>query len=104
MKRRRPEPEPEAGRDDRNRDVMTLREAAEYLDCSYATMLPAGHEGRPPGISVRRRWRWLAGSALRLGEVDRGETAAAGRKSGPKARKQKRAAKKPAPRKGRSRK
>ena len=34
-----PKPEPEAGRDDRDRDVMTLNKVAEYLNCSYATVL-----------------------------------------------------------------
>ncbi len=60
-------------------DVMTLQ-VAEHLDCSYATVLLLVREGRPLDISVRRRWRWLAGPALRSGEVDRGETGAAGRK------------------------
>jgi hypothetical protein len=64
---------------------------------------PAGHEGRPLGISVRRRWRWLAVWRSDLEKwIAEKQVRPAG--SGPKASKQKSAAKKPAPRKGRSRK
>ena len=32
-------PKPEVGADDLGRAVMTLHQVAEYLDCSYATVL-----------------------------------------------------------------
>jgi excisionase family DNA binding protein len=35
----KPEPEPGVGADDPDRAVMTLHQVAEYLDCSYATVL-----------------------------------------------------------------
>ena len=71
---RLPKPEPEAGRDDRDRDVITLREAAEYLNCHYGTIyrlvrvgdFPAFRLGAAGGFSVRKSRSGLrAGAAVR---------------------------------------
>ncbi len=52
-------------------DVMTLHQVAEYLDCSYATVLLLVMRDRLLAISVSWRFcRWLAGPALLPGEVD----------------------------------
>jgi hypothetical protein len=93
---------PEVGADYPDPAVMTLRPVAEYLDCSYAAVLLLVMRdgllvfrlgGAGDGWRVRRSdlEKWVAEKQVRP----------AG--SGPKARKQKPAAKKPAPRKGRSR-
>ncbi len=81
---------------------MTLQDVADYLQCSYATVL----------LLVMRRglsifWLGGAGDGWRVQRSDLEKWIAerlrpAG--SGPKAPKQKPAAKKPAPRKGRLRK
>jgi len=95
----KPEPEPGVGADDPDRAVMTLHQVAEYLDCSYATVLLRVMRygllafrlgGAGDGWRVRRSdlEKWVTEKQVRP----------AG--SGPKARKQKPAAKKPAPRKG----
>jgi hypothetical protein len=44
-------------------DVMTLHQVAEYLDCSYATVLLLVMREGPFDISVKRRRRWLDGIA-----------------------------------------
>jgi excisionase family DNA binding protein len=69
----KPRPEPEAGRDDWDRDVMTLREAVEYLNCHYVTVFKLANRGEIPAFRVgghrvgghwRCRWsdinRWIA--------------------------------------------
>jgi excisionase family DNA binding protein len=64
-----PKPEPEAGRDDRDRDVITLREAAEYLNCHYGTIYRLVRVGDFPAFRLGGSWRvqrseiekWIAG-------------------------------------------
>ncbi len=96
----RPEPAPEASLDE-PREVMTLREVAEYLNCHYSTVLRLLRDGDFPAFRLGgggdyrcRRFdleKWIEKQVRPTG-------------NGPKARKQKPAAKKPAPHKRRSRK
>jgi excisionase family DNA binding protein len=51
----RPEPEPEASLNES--EMMTLREAAEYLNCHYSTVLRLAHRGEIPGFRVGGGWR-----------------------------------------------
>jgi len=59
--RRAPEPEaPEAEPSgiDRERDVMTLREAAEYLNCHTSTLYRMVNQGSIPGFRLGGGWRF----------------------------------------------
>jgi excisionase family DNA binding protein len=69
----KPRPEPKAGRDDRERDVMTMREAAEYLNCAYTTVFRLAHRGEIPAFRLGGGWRcrlsdidiWIAGRQVK---------------------------------------
>ena len=91
----KPKTELEIGRD---RELMTVREVASYLNCHYMTVYKLVRTGDLPAFRLGSDWRfrrsdlekWIAKKQVRPA------------RSGPKARKQKPAAKKPAPRKERS--
>jgi excisionase family DNA binding protein len=73
----RPEPAPEASLDE-PREVMTLREVAEYLNCHYSTVLRLLRDGDFPAFRLVGGGE-LPMPTLRPREVDR-ETGAADRK------------------------
>jgi excisionase family DNA binding protein len=87
-------------------EVLTLQGVADYLHCHYGTAFKLAHRGDIPGFRLGGGWRFLKS------DVDRWIAKGGGRqpseepavKPRTKARKQKPAAKRPAPRKGRSRK
>jgi len=51
-----PKTEPEAGPD--GSEVLTVRQAAQYLNCRYATVLRMTQNGQIPALRVGRRWRF----------------------------------------------
>ena len=97
-------PEPAVAVEDR--EVMTLQEVADYLHCHYETAHRLVRQGEIPSFRVGGGWRFLKS------EVDEWITKGGARrpseepavKPRTKSRNQKPAAKKPAPRKGQSRK
>ncbi len=40
-----------------DREVMTLQDVAEYLDCHYTTALKLVQEGVIPSLKLGRQWR-----------------------------------------------
>ena len=55
-----PEPEPDAERSDidREREVMTLRDAAQYLNCHPTTLYRMVNHGNIPGFRLGGGWRF----------------------------------------------
>ena len=72
---------------DRERDVVTLREAAQYLNCHASTLYRMVNEGDIPGFRLGGSWRfrrseldeWIASQTVR--PVQEGKEP---RKAGPK--------------------
>ena len=65
-----PRREPETGRDDCDREIMTLRGLAEYLNCNYVTVFKLANRGEIPafrvgGHRVGGHWR------CRLSDINR---------------------------------
>jgi excisionase family DNA binding protein len=68
-------------------NVMTLHDVADYLHCHYSTAIRLATAGEIPSFKLGGNWRFL--------KSDIDEWIAKGGGSGPKAREQKPAAKKP---------
>jgi len=51
-------PDPDPGDIDREREVMTLRDAAEYLNCHPSTLYRMVNHGDIPGFRLGGGWRF----------------------------------------------